>query len=385
MYSRAEVERQTGKYSAVVPTRIAQWEPALPASDSSDLEDATRQLVEFDTEAQRILGTRHPALGPMTAILLRTESASSSQIEQLTTSAQQLALAEIGESSKANALTVIGNVRAMEAALSLAHDVSKKSILAMHKALMLNQQGFPAEEAGHFRTEQVWIGPGTAGPREADFIAPHHDHIEMALEDLVEFMNRDDVPVLIQVAVSHAQFETIHPFSDGNGRTGRALVQSLLRAKGLISSTALPISSGLLVDVNRYFLALGAYRKGNAGPIIRQFAAASRIAATTGKKLVDDLAHELEKSRQRMKGIRVDATAWEVLAVLIGQPALNVKYLINKLGLNEMTALRALTALERCGVVVEKTGKSRGRVWQHPGIFEVLETYAAHIKRMSVS
>ena len=91
----------------------------------------------------------------MAAILLRTESASSSQIEQLTTSAKQLALAEIGEGHKANALTVIGNVRAMEAALQLADDLSKASILAMHKALMLHQSGFDPAEAGKLRDVQV--------------------------------------------------------------------------------------------------------------------------------------------------------------------------------------------------------------------------------------
>lgn len=99
---------------------------------TADVEDATRALVAFDRHAQSRLGTDNPALGPMTAILLRTESASSSQIEQLTTSAKQLALAEIDEGDKANALTVIGNVRAMEAALQLSDDISEDSILATH-------------------------------------------------------------------------------------------------------------------------------------------------------------------------------------------------------------------------------------------------------------
>ncbi|MFF1832412.1 hypothetical protein [Paenarthrobacter sp. NPDC058040] len=129
LYSRAEVDRQAGPYQASVTASIADWTPHISGEDSADIEDATRQLVAFDKHAQRTLGTNNPALGPMTAILLRTESASSSQIEQLTTSAQQLALAEIGErteieeGNKANALTVIGNVRDMEAALQLADHI----------------------------------------------------------------------------------------------------------------------------------------------------------------------------------------------------------------------------------------------------------------------
>lgn len=383
IHSRAEVERQTGPYDAAVTPPIATWSPIISSEDAADVEDATRQLVEFDHHAQRKLGSGNPALGPMTAILLRTESASSSQIEQLTTSARQLALAEIDESDKANALTVVGNVRAMEAALQLADDISEDSILAMHKALMLHQTGFPPEDAGRFRAEQVWIGPGEAGPRLADFVAPHHDRVSDAIGDLVHFVKRQDVVVLVQVAVAHAQFETIHPFPDGNGRTGRALAQSILRNKSLVGSTAVPISAGLLVDVSRYFDALSSFRDGDAGPIIRGFASASRIAATTGTRLVDDLVEQLEESRAKMAGIRADAAAWKILPTLVGQPAVNVKYLKNTLGLGEMAALRALDSLTEREVLIETTGKSRGRVWQHRGIFDALDSYASVIRRMS--
>lgn len=383
IHSRAEAERQTGAYDAAVTPTIAAWTPVISSEDSADVEDATRQLVEFDLHAQRKLGIGNPALGPMTAILLRTESASSSQIEQLTTSAKQLALAEIDEGDKANALTVVGNVRAMEAALRLADDISEDSILATHKALMLHQAGFPPEEVGRFRTEQVWIGKGEAGPRVADFVAPHQDRVPGAIGDLVRFVKRQDVPVLVQVAVAHAQFETVHPFPDGNGRTGRALAQSILRNKGLVGSTAVPISAGLLVDVPRYFDALTSFRDGDAGPIIRAFAGASRIAAATGTQLVNELVEQLDVSRAKMAGIRADAAAWKILPHLVGQPAVNVKYLKSALGLSEMTALRALGSLTERDVLTETTGKSRGRVWQHRGIFEVLDAYASVIRRMS--
>lgn len=384
MYSRAEVERQTGPYSAAVAASIAGWTPSISSADSADVEDATRQLVSFDEHAQRVLGADNPALGPMTAILLRTESASSSQIEQLTTSAKLLALAEIDEGDMANAVTVVGNVRAMEAALQLADEISQESILAMHEALMIHQRGFAPIDAGRFRLEQVWIGAGDAGPRVAEFVAPHHDRIPGAIEDLVEFIGRQDIPVLIQVAVAHAQFETIHPFPDGNGRTGRALAQSILRNKGLVASTAVPISAGLLVDVDRYFTALGAFRDGDAGPIVREFARASRFAAVSGTKLVDDLVAQLDASRAKMQGLRADAAAWKVLPALVGQPAVNTAYLVEILGLGEMAALRAVDALTERGVLTETTGKARGRVWQHRGIFDVLDAYAADLRRTAL-
>lgn len=383
MHSRAEVLRQTGPYDATVTAPILAWNPRIPSDVSANVEDATRALVAFDKHAQSRLGTDNPALGPMTAILLRTESASSSQIEALTTSAKQLALAEIDEGDKANALTVIGNVRAMEAALQLSDDISEDSILAMHKALMLHQRDFE-QDAGLYRSEQVWIGPGEAGPRLAEFVAPHHDSIPSAIADLVSFVKRQDISVLVQVAVAHAQFETIHPFADGNGRTGRALAQSILRNKGLVGSTAVPISAGLLVDTERYFAALTTFRSGDAEPIVSEFASASRIAAATGTQLVDDLVAQLEESRGKLTGLRSDAAAWKILPALVGQPAVNTKYLMSTLGLGEMGALRALDTLTDRGVLTESTGKSRNRVWQHRGIFEVLDSYAEKIRRMTV-
>ena len=201
--------------------------------------------------------------------------------------------------------------------------------------------------------------------------------------DLVRFVRREDLPVLVQVAVAHAQFETIHPFPDGNGRTGRALAQSILRNKGLVRSTAVPISAGLLVDVDRYFAALGSFREGDAAQIIHEFARASRVAAVTGSGLVDDLASQLEDSRAKLAGIRSDAAAWRILPALVSQPAVNTKYVVRALGLGEMAALRALDVLVERGVLVEMTGKSRARVWQHRGILGVLDEYAARIRRMS--
>ncbi len=271
----------------------------------------------------------------------------------------------------------------MEAALQLADHINEDSILAMHKALMLHRPGFDPAGAGRFRDEQVWIGPGQAGPRVAEFVAPHHNRIQEAIGDLVAFIGRQDVPILVQVAVSHAQFETIHPFPDGNGRTGRALAQSILRNKGLVGSTAVPISAGLLVNTERYFAALDYFREGDAGPIVREFAMASRIAAATGSRLVDDLVAQLDESRAKMTGLRADAAAWQILPALIGQPAVNTKYLMNQLGLGEMAALRALDALTKRGVLTESSGRDRKRIWQHRGIFEVLDAYAAGIRRMS--
>ncbi|UFS60168.1 Fic family protein [Subtercola endophyticus] len=375
------MRRQTGSYESISTPTIADWVPMLGNAVIADVIEASSVLAAFDEYALARLGAENPALGPMSAILLRTESASSSQIEQLTASAKQLALAELDEGGKANATTVVANVRAMEAAIRLSDHIDEQSILEMHRQLLSRQPGWE-HEAGRFREELVWIGNrDTAGPIGAAFIAPQHGLVPGAIADVLTFARRDDIPVLVQIAVAHAQFETIHPFVDGNGRTGRALAQAMLRNKGLVTHTTVPLSAGLLVDTEGYFGALAEYRAGDAGPIVRRFTDAARFASVTGKKLVDDLDVELERSRIKMTRVRSQSAAWLVLPRLVGQPVVNAQYLKKTLGLSTVTALRAIDALVEHGVLVERTGQARNRVWQHPGILSVLDGYADGIRR----
>ena len=383
LYSRAEVLRQTGRYRSTITPAIADVQLHIPTAVAADAEDATRALTDFDGYAQRALGIDHPALAPMSAILLRTESASSSQIEMLTTSARQLALAEIDEGDTQNAGEVIGNVRAMEAALALSEHIDAASILDMHRELLRPSRSLGAH-AGRFREELVWIGKGNAGPREASFIAQPHARVPGSIDDLVAFAGRADLPVIPHVAITHAQFETIHPFVDGNGRTGRALAQSMLRNLGVTRHTTIPMSAGLLVNTETYFDALSAYREGDAGPIIARFADASRYAASSGRTLVDGLAGQLERSRELLAGLRSQSRAWDVLPLLVGQPVVNARYLKRVLGWGDMTVTRALDALTERGVLVERSGKRRNRVWEHRGILGVLDDYAEQIRRATI-
>ncbi|GAA1318911.1 Fic family protein [Leucobacter albus] len=381
-YSRAETARQTGAYRAAVPPSIANRRFDFSAPIAADMEDAARALTEFDHYSRLRLGAQSPALGPMSAVLLRTESASSSQIEHLTTSAKQLALAEIAESDKHNARLVVGNVRAMEAALRLADSLDTESILSMHREL-LSRDALLSAHAGRLREEAVWIGGDNAGPIGAEFVAPHHSHLPASLDDLVTFIRRTDLPALAQVAIAHAQFETLHPFVDGNGRTGRALSHAMLRSLGLATHATVPLSAGLLVDTSSYFAALTNYRAGDAGPIMRRFADAARFAAATGRDLLDALALELERSRELLAGVRKQSAAWKVLPQLVGQPVVNLRYLRDTLNLQEMTALRALNTLAEREVLTERSGRARNRVWEHRGFLGALDSYGSVIRRAS--
>ena len=373
--SRSARSRGTGTYEATLPAALAAAEFDLPGELAADVADAETALASFDAHAAARLGTDNPALGPMSAVLLRTESASSSQIEDLTVGARQLALAELDESRSGNARAVVANVRTMEAALRLAAELDLEAILAMHGELLGG-----AEEGGRLRRQLVWVGRSGLSPLGAVHIAPEPEDVPRAMEDLLAFLARDDLSVLVHAALAHAQFETIHPFTDGNGRTGRALVHALLSGKGLLTTTA-PVSAGLLTDLEAYTAALTAFRTGDARPIVEEFARAARYAAITGAHLVDDLAGQLEEDRERLGGVRRHALAWKLLPLLIGQPIVNAAHLQRTLGVSAMTAQRALAQLTDSGVLQEATGRSRNRVWQHTGILRLLDAYAAGVRR----
>ncbi|WP_235026426.1 Fic family protein [Glutamicibacter sp. JC586] len=385
IFSNAEVKRQTGTYKSAIPARIADWSPQPEDLKFPSLEEALHALQDFDVYSLLKLGNDSPELGPMSSVLLRTESSSSSQIEQLTTTARQLALAELNEGDKANARTVVGNVHAMESALHLAQNISLDSILSMHQSLM-NQQAGMEDEAGKIRDELVWIGGSdTAGPRGSIYVAPQHEQVRDALEDLVEFISRTDLPAIIQVAVAHAQFETIHPFVDGNGRTGRALVHSVLRSRRVTQYTTAPISAGILRNTSAYFDALKAFRIGNAAPIIDTFTSAAIFASNTGKDLIDSLVTQIDQSATKLAGLRSSSAAWKILPRLISQPVVNSRYLKDQLGLGDATIQRALSQLTERGVLVEKSGRNRNRIWQHGGVLKVLDEYAKSLRRAAGS
>lgn len=379
-YSRSVASAGTGEYFSAIPAPLADLDIVIPGALAALIDDSTERLARFDQYALAKLGIDAPTLGPMSAVLLRTESTSSSQIENLTVGAKQLAFAQLGQTSSVNANAVLGNVRAMEAALEIDGEVGRESILLMHRRLMETDPMWGGE-LGRFRDQLVWVGRSGASPVGAGFVAPRPELVDPAIEDLARFIARDDLPVLVQTAIAHAQFETIHPFSDGNGRTGRALVHSILRAKSLLVNTTAPISAGLLRETERYFAALTAYREGDAEPIVASFADAAWFAATSGTDLIDELTFHLDKAKEQLQGLRTDAGAWQVLPLLISHPILNAPALSKLMGIEPVAAQRALTQLGERGVVTEQTGQKRGRVWAHTGVISTLDRYAADLRR----
>lgn len=379
--SRRQRRRHQGPYSAAIPARIADIDPVLPTSLIAESEDAAAQIVRFDEYVAEQLGEGMGEIGPMAAVLLRSESASSSQIENLTVGARQLALAELGENASSNAGIVLSNVQAMTAASHLAGGVDAQSILAMHEALLAGSQ--PAH-AGRFRKQQVWIGGSGIGPHHADFVPPHESRVPDAIHDLTQFIDRDNLPVLPQIAIAHAQFETIHPFTDGNGRTGRAIVQAMLRHKDLSQRVTVPLSAGFLSNTGQYFDALTSYRQGSAVPIIQSVNAAAFSAMTNGRQLVDDLK-EIRAHGTRNIRARKDAAVWRLHERVIAQPVINTNWVVEQLGVSDVAAVRAIGQLVEAGVLTQSNSRARNRVWECRAVLHALDDFASRAGRRASS
>jgi Fic family protein len=370
MVSAKVRKRHSGSYrSAVVPV-IAELTPRLPVAVASLAEEASIEIARFDGE----LGAE---VAPFASVLLRSESASSSLIENLTSGAKAIALAELGSTEKRNATEIVGNVAAMKAALDLADRLDQSAILAMQRALV---GGHDPGIAGRWREKGVWIGGDSFGPHGAEFIAPHHTHIPALMDDLVRFTGRTDLPLLSQAAIAHAQFETIHPFADGNGRTGRALIHSMLRGHGLTRNVTVPVSAGLLTDTRGYFDTLTAYREGNPAAIVEKLAQASFTAVSTGRQLIAELRTIRASWTDKIRARR-GAGAWRLADALIRQPVVDAAAVAEALDVTPENALRAITPLVEAGVITEFTGFARNRMWQSAEVLSALDAFAARAGR----
>ncbi|WP_022891345.1 Fic family protein [Agromyces subbeticus] len=368
--SRRTLRAAHGDYQAAVPPLIASTPVALAAATIALADDASQELARFDAEAGTIAA-------PFASILLRTESASSSEVENLTSSAKQVALAEIGESQSGNARLVVANVRAMSAAIELSDRLDEASILAMHDALLRDSA---PEYVGRWRDEQVWIGGGSISPHAASFVPPHQSRVPELMADVVAFARRTDVPVLTQAAIAHAQFETIHPFPDGNGRTGRALLQGMLRHGRLTRNVTVPVSAGLLHDTDAYFSALTEYRAGRPDAIVTAVAEAAFFAVQNGRALVGDIQAAATRWDSQVTARR-DSSVHRVKEYLLRQPVVNTRTVAAQLEISEVAAQGAIDRLVDAEVLTKISAGRRNRIWQAPEILAALDAFGTRARR----
>lgn len=363
--------RAAKPYQAAIAAEIAEVRdvPLSPATRALATEAAT-DIARFDQQISA-------DLPQLSAALLRVESAASSRIENIIASAEGVGLAELGDTGSESAALVVANGVAMDTALALADHLDGDAMLAMHKTLLGSAE---PESAGKWRTVQNWIGGNSSSPHEAMFVPPQPDRVPAAIHDLERFLARDDMPVLVQAAIAHAQFEAIHPFTDGNGRTGRALVHCLLRAKELTRQVTVPVSAGMLADTRRYFDALTAYRDGDPDPIVERLASASFAAINNGRALVDEL-RGVRASWDEAISARRGATAWRLADMLLSQPVVDSPLVQRQLAVTAPAALGGVAQLLEAGVLVKASGRQRYRRYSAPRVLEALDAFAIRAGR----
>ena len=246
--------RAGGPYSAYVPDDLIGRTFTLAGQVAADVADAERAVARLDAHATALTNTE-----ALARLLLRAEAVASSHIEGLSVSPQRLLrvsadLADGLAVSDTAAIDVLANVDALDYALEdPAGHISVDRILEVHRRLLAHSRA--AAHAGLIRTEQNWIGGNDYSPIGAAFVPPPPEDVRRLLTDLCAFCNEDSLPAVVQAALAHAQFETIHPFADGNGRTGRALIYMVLRRRGLALRATPPISL-ILATRSKDYIAL---------------------------------------------------------------------------------------------------------------------------------
>lgn len=363
-------ERRSFRYRAFVPDSIASLQLALPSPVAAAVSSAERAVDALNRDPPRLA-----SLEVLARRLLRSEAVASSRIEGLVLSQRRLARAEAEEADARDetARSVLGNVAAMEEAVALgsvARRLRLTDVLALHRVLMLATT--TPQIAGELRERQDWIGGNAYNPGRADFVPPPPELVKELMQDLVAFVNRSDLPPVVQAAVAHAQFETIHPLADGNGRVGRALIHVVLRRRSLAPRYVPPVSLVLAADAKGYVGGLTAFREDRAADWIHLFAQALERAAAKASELALRLAALQEQWRERAGRPRRHSSAEALIVELPAHPIVTVATAQKFLGRSKQAVNEAIAALASKGVLHAITLAKRNRAWEARELFELI-------------
>ena len=366
--------RSSFRYEAFVPDEIAALHPVVPfdvADAAADAEAAIRALNDRASVA---------GLEAIGSLLLRSEAVASSRIEGYDVTSLNLARALVDpRAARGSARTVAANVSAMEEAVAIgggSAPVAVGDLLAIHATLMA---GDDRARPGRVRAEQNWIGGRLGNPSDAAFVPPPEDLVVPLLEDLVAFIAREDLPAVPQAAVAHAQFETIHPFVDGNGRVGRALVHVVLRRRGVAARFVPPVSIVLAARPAAYVGGLTAFREGRVAEWIGSFAGAAGHAAAVSIGLADQVAALQGAWRDRAGRPRAGSAASRLIALLPALPVLSAPTARVAIGVSQQQTLAALKSLAGAGVVRQLSAGTYDRQYAATELFELLAAYEERV------
>ena len=363
-------QSKAARYEAFVPDPIGDYEPELISATGTLVERAGIAVRDLNADPEGLISLE--GLGRQ---LLRSEALASSQIEGLNISHRKLAEAELSDrDGHFKAQEIVGNIRALELAIKIgaeAEELDVEAITAIHRAMATVA---PLDRiAGELRREASWIGGRT--PIDAEFVGPPWERVHPLLEDLCEFMNRDDIPPVAQAAIAHAQFETIHPFGDGNGRVGRCLIQVIFRRRRLALRYVPPVSIVLGANKNAYISGLEGFRDDEVDGWVRQFARAVETAADQARSFSAAVAELQESWRAKLGRVRSDAAVLPVIKLLPRFPVLTAAVAQNEIGRSRPVTIEALNRLESIGALTRRRNQSKGDSWEAKELFALVDQF----------
>ncbi|MYD40748.1 MAG: Fic family protein [Acidimicrobiia bacterium] len=379
-------ERRGGRFEAFVPDVLSGWSPRVSVGLVAVLGEAEAAVAALNRSYAA--EAPHP-LDAFAYVLLRVEATASSRIEEIELSPRRLLTAEAehregGRSSDRRAVEVLANVEAMEDAVRLASggmSLSTDDLLGVHRRLMAASMN--PGLGGWVRDVQNWIGGSGYTPVGATFVPPPPEEVPALLEDLMAFVNRSDVPPLVQAGIAHAQFETIHPFGDGNGRVGRALVHAVLRRRGVAPVFVPPISAVLARSRHVYFDGLTAWRHVGAADDPERdraaeewlgvFAEATHSACQEAHSYLQAVSALETDLRDRAAPVRRGSSADLLLGMLPACPIFTVSSAARMIGRSAVATGSAVNHLAKKGVLKQRTvGKERYRVFEAPDVIRLI-------------
>jgi Fic family protein len=357
-------DRKPGRYLAYIPDELKANLPQLSTEANEAAADALAVLARADER----IGASGKYLNHL---LIRSESISSSWIEGNRITPKKLAIAEtLGQGGRV-ALDVVANVRATEEAISKlsdpARDITTADIVALQHVIE------PSLSPG-LRTEQNWVGGAGWSPLRADFIPPPETEVAQLVENLAQFLTATHGNPIVRAAIAHAQFETIHPFTDGNGRTGRALIHTVLKRADAVRNTLIPISTVFAGNTDAYIGGLTQYRAipTQLDDWIIAFAQATELAAANAVRLSESISRVDTEERERLTAYRTshgktpsipraNAVIWKILDLLPQEPVLTTQHIVKRLGCSPTAAHLALTELNEAGIL-GRTKDQKGKL-----------------------
>lgn len=343
----------------------------LDAEAVSLLVAANKQLAVLESISARI-----PSINLFVSMYVRKEALMSSQIEGTQATLEDVLDPMIDENANRNVADVINYIKATEFAVKRLSDLPlcNRLIKETHAVLMEGVRG-QERNPGEFRYSQNWIGGQGSTLKNARYIPPNVEDMTLAMSDLEKYINADDdLDILIRSALIHYQFETIHPFLDGNGRIGRLLITLFLMEKGLLTTPVLYISYFLKKNRIEYYDRLTEVRnKGNYEQWVKFFLQAVLESAEDAAITIDKLTALHDKNTFVISSMgRAAKNALQLLAYLEANPIIEISKTAKALDMSFNTVSSAIKRLSDTGILVQSSGEQRNRIFSYEAYLNLL-------------